>query len=245
VDKLAHPPLLQVQEIVTLLSVIIDAQALIAWKGTLYGEIYYGEKFAPTMTRLKLRTVTVASSIISSVLRIIKMKNHFGAALVTLAILCATANTAHAGEPGTADSTVDSDWSFGLQAAPLIFGLSVRYHVSDAWQLQGIVQPSGDELSFAARAIRTSTQKKFWRSYLFAGYAHSDDDDFNPSEETAVTAGLGVEWSWAARNPSLPPLSWSLELGLGYGAQEFELDFDDTEDEFFLALGASIHYHFE
>ena len=151
------------------------------------------------------------------------------------------------------DSSVDSKWAFGLQAAPLLFGLSLRREINDKWQVQGVLQPTGDDLSVGARVLRTSTERQFWRSYLFAGIAHEqdsspgfnfggEDSDFS---ETAVTAGLGVEWSWNAKNPSLPPLAWSLELGLGYSAEDFNDDFNEEVDEVFIAAGAAIHYQFE
>lgn len=176
------------------------------------------------------------------------MRKLISAAVVSLGVVAGSAQSA---EPGTvqrsADSAVDSDWSFGMQAAPLIFGLSLRYNFEDIWQIQGVVQPAGDDLSAAVRVLRTSTQKEFWRSYLFAGYAMAEDNFNINYEENALTVGLGVEWSWAAKNPSLPPLSWGLELGLGYGSRDLSFDLlnDEPEEEFFLAVGASIHYHFE
>ena len=149
------------------------------------------------------------------------------------------------------ESAVDSKWAFGLQAAPLIFGLSLRGRLTDKWQVQGMIQPTDDDLSFGVRALRTATQKKFWQSYLFAGVVHERQSErfFSGTEgdfrETAVTAGLGVEWSWNASNPSLPPLAWSLELGLGYSAEDIEEEFDDDVSEFFVAVGAGIHYQFQ
>ena len=151
------------------------------------------------------------------------------------------------------DSAVDSKWAFGLQAAPLLFGLSLRREINDKWQVQGILQPTGDDLSVGARVLRTATEKKFWRSYLFAGIAHENDsssgffigDQDSDFKETAISGGLGVEWSWNVKNPSLPPLAWSLELGLGYSSEDFEDDFNDAEDDFFIAAGAAIHYMFE
>jgi len=151
------------------------------------------------------------------------------------------------------DSAVDSTWTFGVQAAPLLFGLSLRREINDKWQIQGVLQPTGDDLSVGARVLRTSTKKEFWRSYLFAGIAHEEDSSpgffFENQEsdfrETALTGGAGVEWSWMAKNPSLPPLAWSLELGLGYSAEDFDDDFIEEEDEFFIAVGAAIHYQFQ
>jgi len=118
------------------------------------------------------------------------------------------------------ESAVDSKWAFGLQAAPLIFGLSLRRQLTDKWYVQGLLQPTGDDVSVGARFLRTATKKKFWQSY-------------------------GVEWSWHANNPSFPPLAWSLELGLGYSAEDFDDEFTDEVSEFFIAAGAGIHYQFE
>jgi len=152
------------------------------------------------------------------------------------------------------ESAVDSKWAFGLQAAPLIFGLSLRRQLTDKWYVQGLLQPTGDDVSVGARFLRTATKKKFWQSYLFAGLAHEQDsspsaffgsDTDSDFRETALTAGFGVEWSWHANNPSFPPLAWSLELGLGYSAEDFDDEFTDEVSEFFIAAGAGIHYQFE
>ena len=37
------------------------------------------------------------------------------------------------------ESAVDSKWAFGLQAAPLIFGLSLRRQLTDKWYVQGLL----------------------------------------------------------------------------------------------------------
>ena len=69
------------------------------------------------------------------------------------------------------DSALDSDWAFGFHAAPLVVGVSLRRSFADIWQVQGIVQPDGSDAYFAARLLRTATQKQFWESYVFAGFA--------------------------------------------------------------------------
>lgn len=163
------------------------------------------------------------------------------------------------GKPGveTVDSkSSGSDWSFGLQAAPLVFGLSLRRRLNDQWQVQGMLAPYGDEVAIGARVLRVSTRKQYWHSYLYSGIAiknsdsyYYDNDSFTDSVETYTetvgTIGLGVEWAWAAKNASLPPLSWSLELGLGYRNENYENTEVSNSDEVFLAFGAGIHYQFE
>ena len=92
-----------------------------------------------------------------------------------------------------------------------------------------------------------------WRSYLFAGIAHERDDspgfifeeEDNDFQETAVTAGFGLDWFWNAKNPSAPPFALSVELGLGYSEENFDDDFRDEEEGLFLAIGAGIHYQFQ
>jgi len=151
------------------------------------------------------------------------------------------------------ESTVDSKWAFGLQAAPLLFGLSLRRAITDTWQVQGVLQPAGNDISVGARVLRISTKKEAWRSYLFAGIAHERDDspgfifegEDNDFQETAVTAGFGLDWFWNAKNPSAPPFALSVELGLGYSEENFDDDFVDEEDDLFLAIGAGIHYQFQ
>ncbi len=159
------------------------------------------------------------------------------------------------GNPLT-DSALSSDWSFGLQAAPLTFGISVRHNFNNQWMVQGVLSPNDGEPAVALRALRISTQKRFWQSYLFAGVAtaknetyYFDDVSFNGADEAyremALTTGLGVEWAWTAKNPSLPPLSWSLELGLNYNNRVFDNDSISSDGELRLAVGAAIHYQFE
>lgn len=154
------------------------------------------------------------------------------------------------------DSAFSSDWSFGLQAAPLMFGLSLRRHINDIWQLQGVLTPDGDESTFGLRVLRTATQKQFWRSYLFAGVAAGrdtetlfDDDTFESTERSftkaVVTTGLGVEWTWAAKSLSRPPLSWGLELGLGLRNEDYNDTAFTDRDGVFMVVGAGVHYQFE
>ena len=58
------------------------------------------------------------------------------------------------------ESTTDSKSAFGLQAAPFLFGLSLRRAISDTWQVQGVLQPAGDDISVGARVLRISTKKR-------------------------------------------------------------------------------------
>lgn len=154
------------------------------------------------------------------------------------------------------DSAQGSDWSFGFQAAPLVFGLSVRRNLNDVWQVQGMLAPYGDEVAVAARVLRVSTRKQYWHSYLFSGLAiknsdsyfyddNSFTDEIEKYTESVATIGLGVEWAWGAKNPSLPPLSWSLELGLGYANESYKNSSISNNGKAFLAFGAGIHYQFE
>jgi len=186
------------------------------------------------------------------------MKKHFGAAILCLAFASTMARSDDTG------SDLETNWSFGLQAAPLAYGLSLRRHFSNDWQLQGVLRPDSDDVAFGVRALRTSTQKQFWRSYFFGGLAVGEEDlsyyyfdennsPVNPqSRKTVATIGLGVEWAWTGKNPSAPPLAWSLELGLGYSMRDYNgnaTDFSGNSfsdsSEAFLALGAGIHYLFE
>ncbi len=179
-----------------------------------------------------------------------------GASVVGSILLCGVAAAEDSANTQSNDSALSSDWSFGLQAAPLVFGLSLRHHLNDDWQVQGVLSPHEEDTTVALRVLRTSTQKKYWQSYLFSGLAVGKDTEyvydnvnFTDADEkyiaTVVTVGLGVEWSWAAKNPSLPPLSWSLELGLGYSDKNFDNNDISGNSRTFLAAGAGIHYQFE
>ncbi len=60
-----------------------------------------------------------------------------------------------------------------------------------------------------------------------------------------MTAGMGVEWAWRAKNELLPPLTWSLEMGLGYSVESADDSSEFDRNESFLAFGLGIHYQFE
>jgi len=143
--------------------------------------------------------------------------------------------------------TGSGKWSFGLQAAPLTFGLSLVYSLTPKWAVQGVVTPESGDAGVLFRVLRQTRQARFWSSYVFGGVAHGESDIFlsGSDDGTVVTAGLGVEWSWQARNPNHPPLYWSFELGLGYRDTEEGRDEFFTEDDgLFLALGWALHYNF-
>ncbi len=182
------------------------------------------------------------------------MKRFCIAACLSLAcILCFPGNLLAADE--NSESVVRTgkkagEWSFGLQAAPLTFGLSLIYAITPDWSVQGVVTPEGGDAGVLFRVLRRTSQARYWSSYLFAGYADGESEVFfsDDDEGIAATAGLGVEWSWQAKNPNHPPLSWSFEFGLGYRDQDTDDDdffFDDEEDGLFLALGWGIHYTFK
>ena len=124
----------------------------------------------------------------------------------------------------------------GIQAAPLTFGISIKYAVSDWWKLQGVLSPATSDTAITLRVLRTAQAERFWQSYLFGGLAverlaYSFDGD--QQDDSVVSVGMGVEWGWQARNLNLPPLHGSLEFGLGYNSDEY------SADGFVLVLGLS------
>ena len=140
-----------------------------------------------------------------------------------------------------------SPFSMGLQMAPLTFGLSLRFASSENWKWQAIVSPAdAEDISYTLRALRTTRSTEYWNSYLFAGVANGRSTfTFFEEESTIVTGGLGVEWSWRARNNKLPPLLGSVEFGLGYESTSDNRDDSDSEtDGIILVLGLGLHYQF-
>lgn len=131
--------------------------------------------------------------------------------------------------------------------APLTFGLSLRFASSENWKWQAVISPAdAEDISYTLRALRTTRNTEYWNSYLFAGVANGQSSfTFFEEESTIASAGLGVEWSWRARNNNLPPLLGSVEFGLGYERTEDSRDAEDSErDGLILVLGAGLHYQF-
>lgn len=171
------------------------------------------------------------------------MKRLTTASLIILSLQSAAALAADQTPPGEGKLAV------GIQAAPLTFGLSAKYKVTDKWAVQGVVSPS-DDASLTLRALWTSRQETRWNSYIFAGIAHGDTGDYvelngdrSTKTDTIITSGLGVEWG--SRHADRPPLFFSLEFGLGYHEEDDDNDFSDTYgDGLILVLGAGLHYKF-
>jgi len=151
-----------------------------------------------------------------------------------------------------ASESESSPFSMGLQMAPLTFGLSVRYASSENWKWQAVVSPAeAEDISYTLRALRTTRSTDYWSSYLFAGVANGRTS-FSAYEEqsTIFSGGLGVEWSWRARNNNLPPLLGSIEFGLGYENTTDDREDDNNNDYYYesdgliLVLGLGLHFQF-
>ena len=137
--------------------------------------------------------------------------------------------------------------SIGLQMAPLTFGLSVRYATNENWKWQAVISPAeAENISYTLRTLRTTRSTQYWNSYLFAGVARGRSNFiFFEEESTIASAGLGVEWSWRARNNNLPPLLGSVEFGLGYENTDGDRNVEDSDsDGVILVLGLGLHYQY-
>jgi len=151
------------------------------------------------------------------------------------------------GQSVTASEFESNPFSMGLQMAPLTFGLSLRFASNEKWRWQAVVSPADtDEISYTLRTLRTTRSTEYWNSYLFAGVANGRSTfTFFEERSTIVAGGLGVEWSWRARNNKLPPLLGSVEFGLGYESTRDDREAEDSEtDSIILVLGLGLHYQF-
>lgn len=150
-------------------------------------------------------------------------------------------------QSATASEYDSNPFSMGLQMAPLTFGLSLRFASSENWKWQAVVSPAdAQDISYTLRALRTTRSTDYWNSYLFAGVANGRSTfTFFEEESTIVSGGLGVEWSWRARNNNLPPLLGSIEFGLGYESTQDDRNDEVSEtDGLILVLGLGLHYQF-
>ena len=141
-----------------------------------------------------------------------------------------------------------SKYGVGFQATFPAYGLSGMYHLNDEASVQGMFGIFGDLKTYSGRYLYRFSHDKAWNMYGYGSvgfftYTSLVLDGFVLKEKTETVpgfgAGAGVEYSWQAFNPNLPPL-WS-NLELGFGSVNFnEVNFNFST----FSLGAGIHYYF-
>jgi len=164
------------------------------------------------------------------------------------------ATSAYANEPMVDELPEPHRWGFGLQVAPLTFGLSLQYAFNEEWGTQAVISSVGDKMGLNLRALHRAQTTTYWHSYQFVSFATSVEDngsydadgDWQSNNETdeKLSVGMGVDWNWQGSNPRRPPISVSLELGLAYVVTN-EIDRDPNDnDRLHMMVGTGFHYRF-
>ena len=172
--------------------------------------------------------------------------------LILFALMTLTAQIGHPQTPQVVNRQSNTSqagkYALGLQNSTPAWGISAKYRYNERLTLQAIIDPIGDYKDYGMRAVFKYTQDKYWHVYGFAGLAlwsypsSSFDRRFNrylPSTQSTLGlgGGVGIEYDWSALGPDLPPISWSLELGLNL--------VDESARASSTILGIGAHYYFE
>ncbi|MCB2211014.1 hypothetical protein KQI52_02750 [bacterium] len=127
----------------------------------------------------------------------------------------------------------DNRYGIGLQwVDPVAYGPSFTMDLFDLpMSIQGVLGLN-DFPAPVARVRYVFAGRRYLDGYAYGAIGAYDDDGRHDEDDGLrlfAGVGAGVEWDWRDADESLPPISWSLELGL-----------NDTD----LSFGFGVHYTF-
>jgi len=156
-------------------------------------------------------------------------------------MICLTCLVPLVGLAETSEAS-NNTFRFGLQGTHYLGGLSGIMEISDAWAFQGVLSFEVD--AFAFRVLHRFHQREFWNAYgegtaeVWSAKSHrpwGGWENSNPTHgesDIGLGTGVGIEYDWRGLNPSLPPIGWSIELGV------------NVVPNFYLDSGLGVHWKF-
>ena len=167
-------------------------------------------------------------------------KKYFGLLVVVVSLFVSSAAFAQ-----------EEKFGIGVQFTFPAWGVSGMMDVTDKTSIQGILGLIGDLKMYAGRGIYRFRKEPYWNVYgygmigawSYTGYKIGYDSNFNV-EKTTETAlgfgvGVGIEYTWRAWIPELPPIFWNIEIGFG------RVKFDEVDYNFStFMIGTGVHYRF-
>jgi len=136
-------------------------------------------------------------------------------------------------------------YGVGFQGTFPASGLSGMMSLTDDISIQAIVGMFGNLRTFAGRGLYKFQEDEFWDLYGYGmiGVWSYRGLTFSNNRQTETVLGLGAgagfQYDWRAYNPTLPPIAWNIELGIGF------VDFDQVNYNFStIMFGAGVHYRF-
>jgi len=132
-----------------------------------------------------------------------------------------------------------SKYSLGFQTGFETCGISGKMDLSDKMAVQGIIGFFGTMTNFSGRGLYKFKSEEYWDLYGYgqAGIWMWDGGYVGSETAFGIGGGAGIEWDWRAINKDLPPVYWSIELGL----TAVSMDYYDFA---MLGLGFGGHYRF-
>jgi uncharacterized membrane protein YciS (DUF1049 family) len=145
----------------------------------------------------------------------------------------------------TEDEVVTFKYGVGFQGTFPASGLSGMMNITDDIAIQAIAGFFGTLRTFSGRGLYKFQQEEYWDLYgygMIGAWSYKGlTSTATRKTETVLGLGIGggIQYDWRAFNPSLPPIAWNLELGIGY------VDFNEVDYSFStIMIGAGIHYRF-
>lgn len=135
-----------------------------------------------------------------------------------------------AASPSHATRDDGNKYGVGLQGvAPVAYGPSFIWDLESArLSLQGVLGMN-DFPTPVVRVRYAFYTRQYLDGYAYGAIGMREDNDDSDSLELFGGIGAGVEWDWRDADPSLIPISWSLEIGLNQSD---------------ISMGIGIHYTF-
>ncbi len=169
--------------------------------------------------------------------------------VVAITIMLVMPLAAHAQvEQDEAEAAVVETYRYGagFQGSFPASGLSGMMNITDDIAVQAILGFFGNLRTFAGRGLYKFQEEDFWDLYgygmigawSYQGFAIGNN---TRQRETVLGlgAGAGFQYDWRAYNPEFPPISWNIELGIGF------VDFNEVNYNFStIMFGAGVHYRF-
>lgn len=162
-------------------------------------------------------------------------------AIFLLLLLCAYPAHLYAQAQDTTSQAQFEPTRFGVgfQSTWPAFGLSGMMDITETITAQAVFGFFGSFTTVTGRGLYHFRQEEFWDMYGYGmlGLWRYNTRFIEAENSLGIGVGAGIQYDWRALDSNLPPIYWSIELGISYFSFE-EFDFN------FITFGTGIHYRF-
>ncbi len=130
-------------------------------------------------------------------------------------------------------------YGVGFQSTWPAFGLSGMVDLNETITAQAVLGFFGSFTTITGRGLYHFRQEDFWDMYGYGmlGLWRYNTRFIEAENSLGIGAGAGIQYDWRAFDPNLPPIYWSIELGVNF------FNFDHYNFNF-ITFGTGIHYRF-